>query len=436
MKLEDLKNKKIAILGLGVNNQKLAEYFKKQGIDFQVFDGWKSPDELVGKIDTFDIVFRTPGLPYKSQAIQQAKGKGVQIYSQTKLFFDLCPCPIIGITGTKGKGTTATLISRILEKSDKKAWPGGNIGRDPFEFLDEVNKNDFAVLELSSFQLQDMEASPHVAVVLKITPEHMDYHKSFEEYVDAKKNIVRFQTAADYAILNYDNEVSRSFADITEAAVYWNSIQQEVKPGCYIKDDKIFLDGSEVMPTSQVRLIGVFNLENVTAAIAAVSACGVKDPEIIKQAVSEFKGLEHRLEFVREAGGVKFYNDSFSTTPQTAIAAISAFDAPVILIVGGSDKGADYRGLGRIIADSKIKALVPFGITGPKIAELARKAGFQGRIAEVNLGGIETIVLEANKLAEPGDVVLLSPASASFDMFANYKHRGELFKKFVQKLPG
>lgn len=444
MKINDLQGKKIAMLGLGVNNQKLAEYFKGHGIAFQVFDGWKSPDELLGRIDGFDIVFRTPGLPYKSSAIQQAKAKGVEIYSQTKLFFDLCPCPIIGVTGTKGKGTTATLIARILEKAGKKVWLGGNIGQDPFEFINEIKPDDFAVLELSSFQLEGMEASPHIAVVLKITPEHMDYHKSFEEYVDAKKNITRFQTANDYAVLNYDNEVSRSFADITEATVYWNSIQQEVKPGCYITPSlsppvlRCKIGGGEVgvdiMPISDIQLIGRFNLENITAAIAASAAAGIEDPAIIRKAVSEFKGLEHRLEFVKEIKGVKFYNDSFSTTPETAQAAISAFEEPSILIAGGSEKNADYTDLARTIANSKIKALVPIGITGPKIAELARKAGFDGRIVEVNLGSMETIVLEANKLAEVGDIILLSPACASFDMFTNYKHRGELFKKFVNKL--
>lgn len=438
----NLKNKKIAILGLGLNNQHLAEYFKKQGIGFEVFDNWASPDELLGRIDNFDAVFRTPGLPYLSKPIQQAKQKGVEISSQTKLFFDLCPAKIIGVTGTKGKGTTATLIAKILEAAHKKTWLGGNIGQDPFEFLDEIGKDDWVILELSSFQLQDLHRSPHLAVILKITPEHLDHHESFEEYVDAKKNIVRFQTVNDFAVLNYDNEVSRSFSEITEAQVSWNSIQQEIKPGCYIKNEKITLslnpsplEGEvEIMDTSEVQLIGRFNLENVTAAMAAAAAVGITDPKIIKKTVGEFKGLEHRLELVVEVKGVKFYNDSFSTTPETAVAAISAFDAPIILIVGGSEKNADYSDLAQTIADSKIKALIPIGITGPKIAGLARKAGFAGRIIEKDLSSMEKIVQAANEIAEPGDVVLLSPASASFGMFANYKHRGELFVKFAKRL--
>jgi UDP-N-acetylmuramoylalanine--D-glutamate ligase len=178
MKLVDLKNKKIAIVGLGINNRHLAEYFKKNDIKFEIVDGWKTPDDLVGKLDNFEIIFRTPGLPYLSKAIQQAKQKGVVIYSQTKLFFDLCPCPIIGITGTKGKGTTATLIDLILRAAGKNTWLGGNIGNDPFEFIDRVKMGDWVVLELSSFQLQDVHKSPHIAVVLKITPEHLDHHNS------------------------------------------------------------------------------------------------------------------------------------------------------------------------------------------------------------------------------------------------------------------
>lgn len=434
MILDDLKNKRIAIVGLGTNNQFLAKYLAARGIAFTVVDNWTSPEELKVKLAGFDILFRTPGVPYFSRPIQSAKARNAVIYSQTKLFFDLCPAKIIGVTGTKGKGTTATLIAKILEKTGRTTWLAGNIGNDPFEFIDKIKPEDWVVLELSSFQLQDMHRSPHIAVVLKITPEHLDHHQSFQEYVDAKQTIVRFQSAGDFAVLNYDSDVTRNFAAKTKGQILWNSIEQEVKPGCFVKDGKIFLNEIEIMKIQEVGLTGHFNLENVTAALAACAAAGLKNYNLAREVIIEFKGLPHRLEFVSEVKGVKFYDDSFSTTPETAVAAISAFDQPLILIVGGSEKKSDYTALAKKIAESKIKALLAVGLTGPKIAKLARKAGYEGRIYEGIFPDMRSIVERTNEIAVSGDVVLLSPASASFDMFENYKQRGELFKKFVQKL--
>ncbi len=439
MTLSGLKDKKIAVLGLGINNQFLVEYFKRYGIGFKIFENWEKPEDLIGKIDHYDIVFRTPGLPFLSLPIQQAKKKGVSIYSQTKLFFDLCPCPIIAVTGTKGKGTTATLISKILQGAGKRAWLGGNVGNDPFEFLESVKDEDFVVLELSSFQLQDLHKSPHVAVVLKIAPEHMDYHQSFEEYVIAKKNIVLHQSERDFAILNYDNEVSRSFSDFSKAKIFWNSRIRKVNPGCFVEGEKIYWNSrgaaEEVSDISEIKLMGKFNLENITAAIAAGTvAVGDGNFEVFRKVIGEFQGLPHRLEFVRQINGVKFFNDSFSTTPETACAAIEAFDVPLILIVGGSEKKSDYTPLARSIKQAKTKALIPIGVTGPAVAKLARTAGYVGRIIDKPFSNMREIVRDANEIGEPGDIVLLSPASASFGMFENYKQRGELFKKFVNGL--
>lgn len=440
MRLEDLKNKRIALLGLGLNNQSLAQYLRRRSINFQVIENWQDPEDLIGQLDSFEVVFRTPGLPLFCRAITEAQKAGCTIYSQTKLFFDLCQAKIIGVTGTKGKGTTATLIAKILEAAasrqtrGSKVYLAGNIGRDPFEFLDALTPADWVVLELSSFQLQDLHKSPHIAVILKITPEHLDYHETFEEYVDAKLPIVRFQKDGDFAVLNYDSEITRNFADDTAARIYWCSIERVVRPGCYVLNDKIILGENEIMRTGQVHLLGRFNLENVTAAIAAAAVSGVTDVAAMKNAISAFRGLEHRLEFVRELQGVRFYNDSFSTTPETAIAALSAFEQPIVLIAGGSEKNSKYHGLAKKIAASPVKALLAIGLTGPKIAQLARDAGFGGKIYDTNLTDMEKIVSKANDVASSGDVVLLSPASASFDMFANYKHRGELFKKYVLKL--
>ncbi|OGE76907.1 MAG: UDP-N-acetylmuramoylalanine--D-glutamate ligase [Candidatus Doudnabacteria bacterium RIFCSPHIGHO2_02_FULL_48_21] len=440
MTLGDLKTGKVAVLGMGVNHEALAKYLQKQGVSFQVIDGWKTDAELAERLSGFDIIFRTPGVPFFSKSIQTLKRRGAKIYSQTKLFFDLCQAPIIGVTGTKGKGTTSTLIFKILEAAalrqahGRKVYLAGNIGRDPFEFIDKLTPNDFVILELSSFQLQDLHKSPHIAVVLKITPEHLDHHQDLAEYIEAKTSIVRFQSASDFAVLSYDSESTRTFAGKTKARIVWNSIKQEVKPGCYATDRKIFLNGEIVAKTAEVALLGRFNLENVTAAIAAAAAAGVTDGTTIKKAISEFRGLPHRLEFIAEIGKVKFYNDSFATTPETTVAALTAFADPIVLIAGGSEKKSDYAELGKKIAESKVKTLIAIGVTGPKIAKLARDAGFAGKIFDTGLNDMEQIIAKANEAADPGDVVLLSPASASFDMFDNYKQRGELFSKFVSKL--
>ena len=316
-----------------------------------------------------------------------------------------------------------------------KTYLAGNIGLDPFEFLDELKAEDWVVLELSSFQIQDLHKSPHIAVVLKITPEHLDYHKNFEEYLAAKSTIVKFQSAEDAAVLNYDSEVVRVLARQTKARVFWNSVMQAVKPGCFVKGEKIIFDELPVMDVSEVGLFGRFNLENVTAGIAATAAAGITDRTLIRKVVSEFHGLEHRLEFVGKINGVRYFNDSFSTTSETAAAAVSAFDTPVILIVGGSEKKADYTGLAKVIAARQITALLAIGTTGPKIAALAREAGYAGKIYDTALSDMPSIVGKAASLAHSGDVVLLSPASASFDMFENYKQRGQWFKKYVNELP-
>ena len=442
MTLETLSRKRVAVLGSGENHKHLIRYFEKHHISFEVIDQWDKLTDI--DVSQFEVVFRTPGIPYLSGPVQDALASGTVIYSQTKLFFDLCAAKIIGVTGTKGKGTTATLIHKILQAAGLKTHLAGNIGLDPFEFLDELTTEDWVILELSSFQLQDLHKSPHIAVVLKITPEHLDYHKKFEEYWQAKSPIVKFQLPEDVAVLNYDNEITRAFAQQTEAKIFWNSIRQEVRPGCFVRGEEIVFTpspgdgegGGEVaiMDASDVHLLGRFNLENITAAIAGAHAARISDPQLIKKVVSEFRGLEHRLEFVRETNGVKFYNDSFSTTPETSGAALSAFSAPIILIAGGSEKHADYVDLARTIAGSHVTALLAIGTTGPKIAQAARVAGYGGKIYDTGLSDMSAIVAQAASLAHPGDVVLLSPASASFDMFANYKQRGELFKKFVNKL--
>ncbi len=451
--MEKLKNQKVGVLGLGDENIALVKYLIEQNANVVVCDK-QSREELgeyyrevknlpvqfrlgphyLDHLDDFKTVFRTPGLPYLDKKIQEAQKAGVEISSQTKLFFMLCPCPIIGITGTKGKGTTTALIGEILKYAGKDVYLGGNIGKPPISFIDKLNKDNLVVLELSSFQLQDLEKSPHIAVVLDIKIDHLDYHQDEAEYIEAKLNIVRFQTKDDFAVINADYLTSIEFASSTAAKIWWFSRRKTVDIGSFLLHDKLILrtedKETEIIALNQIQLRGAHNIENIAAAATASFLAGA-DLGAIKTAVKDFKGLEHRLEFIREARGVKFYNDSFSTTPETTIAAIQSFKEPIILLLGGSEKGSDYQELGKIISQSKVKMIIPIGLTARRIVK---------EVVNNDIKIIDEIqsMTEAIKIvqenARPGEVVLLSPASASFDRFKNYKERGKIFKAEVSKL--
>jgi UDP-N-acetylmuramoylalanine--D-glutamate ligase len=404
-----LKDKKIAVLGMGVNNRHLAEFLTRQGIDFEVIENWKDPSELVGKLDKFDVVFRTPGLPFLSEAIQQALKKGVEISSQTKLFFKLCPAPIIGVTGTKGKGTTSSLIAKILEKAGKKVWLGGNIGKDPFEFLEQIKPEDMVVLELSSFQLQDLDSSPHIAVVLNITSDHLNYHRSVEEYIKAKSSILAFQKKEDVAIVGPD--VPDWFKKLGTG-------------------EKIFFDPKSA-ESFQTKLLGRHQLKNIAAAAAVAKVLNI-DEQTIRKAVSEFEALDHRLKLIRNVDGINYIDDSYSTNIDPAIAAINAFNNNLILVVGGYDKGVDFTLLGEEIKKSPhLKAVVVFGQVTDKI--LKSMDGFKGKVL-TGAKSMDEIISQAKSLAQPGDTVLFSPATSSFDLFKNETDRGEQFVKKVMSL--
>ena len=448
----NFKDQKVGVLGLGEENIALVEFLVKQDAKVVICDQ-KSREELgeyyrqvenlpvqfrlgphyLDHLDDFKTVFRTPGLPYLNKKIQAAKKAGVEISSQTKLFFSLCPCPIIGITGTKGKGTTTSLIGEILKESGRRKtedgrriYVGGNIGNPPIEFLDKLTKDDIVVLELSSFQLQDLAKSPHIAVVLDIRVDHLDVHQNEAEYVAAKRNLVKYQTKEDFAVVNADYLTSADFASSSLAQVYWFSRRKSVDLGTYLRDDELILRTEStdhpIIKTSDIQLRGEHNLENISAAITASFLAGA-DIEAIKSGVKEFKGLEHRLEFIRVKDGVKFYNDSFSTTPQTTIAALESFDEPIILLLGGSEKNADYQDLIKTIAQKKIKLIIPIGGTAKRIVP---------EIGETK--SMQEALKIARKKAQSGDIVLLSPASASFDAFKNYKERGRIFKEEVLSL--
>ena len=407
--LENLQHKKIAILGMGVNNLKLMEYFKAKGIGFEVIEAWKSPEELVGKLDNYDVIFRTPGLPYLSGAVQQALKKGVEITSQTKLFFQLCPAPIIGVTGTKGKGTTASLIARILEASGRKTWLAGNIGRDPFEFLDSIRSSDSVIMELSSFQLQDLHQSPHIAVVLNITSDHLTHHKSVDEYIRAKLSIIEHQQPDDLAVM--DSRLPDWFKTAGSGK-------------------KIFFD-PQTVSGYQTQLIGKHYLENIAAAVDVSKLLGVDDATI-KKAVAEFEALPHRLKVVREAEAITYIDDAYSTNVEPTIAAIDAIKTPLILITGGYDKHLEFSLLGKkILSATNLKALVVIGQVTDKI--LAATTGFKGKVM-TGARSMPEILRQAISVAEAGDTILFSPATSSFDLFRNETDRGDQFVNAVNQL--
>jgi len=446
----NLFGKKIAILGFGIEGQSLVNFLLGKNNKIVVFDQ-KDRGELKGiqtfekkgisfvlgkdyfkkGLKDFDFVFRSPLFKLSLPEIKEAKQAGVVVSSATKLFFDSCKGRIIGVTGSKGKGTTSTLVYNILKEQGFKVFLGGNIGKPILSLLPKLKETSWVVLELSSFQLQDLKKSPHIAVVLFITPEHLDYHETFNEYVKAKENIVIHQGKNDYAVINADNKDSLSFSKNTRAKKFFFSKVKEVK-GSYVKGKEIFFKDVLIGEIDDLKLIGRHNLENVCAAITASFLAKAGLPAI-KKAVFSFSGLEHRLEKVRSYKGINFYNDSFSTMPDASIAAIRSFKKPLILIAGGSEKNADFTNLGEEIVKSKVKSLILIGQTAKKIKESTLKAGFKGKIIE-GLRNMEEIISLVFKEAEAGDTVLLSPGCASFGMFKDYKDRGKQFKKYVKAL--
>ena len=413
---------KIVIAGFGVEGQSNLRYFREKfpEADFLVADEREKVDNLPENVayqtgfsglENADLIVRSPSLPPK-----KIKTSG-QIWSSTNEFFANCPATIIGVTGTKGKGTTCSFISSILHAVDKTVHLVGNIGVPALDILPKIEKNDIVVYELSSFQLWDLQKSPHVAVVLMIEPDHLNVHADFNDYLAAKANIAKFQTADDYVVYNSQNEFSSSIADTSSA-------QKKEYP--FVLSDDI---------TSAIRLPGKHNIDNACAAIAAVKSIlpNVSDDEI-KRGLSEFTGLPHRLKFVAEKYGVKYYDDSISTTPGSAIAALKAFAEPKILILGGSDKGADYSELAKEIDRQNVRLVIINGANADEIREVLREENVDCEIVQLNMAGMKEVTESAKNKAQSGDVVILSPAAASFDMFKSYSDRGEQFVAAVEEL--
>lgn len=408
MTIAQLRSRRVAIVGMGVNNRKLAEYFDRQAVPYEVIE-WQNFQDLDRRLLGTEVLFRTPGLPFNSAPIQNAIKRGGVVASQTRLFFELCPCPIVGVTGTKGKGTTSSLLYAMLRQDHRPVWLGGNIGRDPFEFLDQLAADHLVVLELSSFQLQDLTVSPAMAVVINLYPDHLDHHGNFEEYAQAKANILRFQKYSDAAILN--PELPGWLTELGAAR-------------------KIFFDPSRVADWA-THLLGSHNWTNLAAAAAAASELGVPEATI-RQAAAEFEPLPHRLQVVGTINGVTWVDDSFSTNPVPAMAAIRTFAQPLVLIVGGFDKGLAWDELGQVIRHTPhLRGLVIFGQVTSKL--LAAVAGFGG---EIRTGAVDMsqIVRQAQAMARPGDAVVFSPGTSSFDLFRNELDRGEQFVAHVKTI--
>ena len=441
---ENLRGKQVAVLGLGVSNRPLVRLLLEFGC--VVSGGDRTPreklDEEVLELEklgcrlflgdnfyqemTAQVAFRTPGMHPDSPAVKALRDSGAVITSEMEAFFQVCPCDIIAVTGSDGKTTTTTLISEMLKAEGKTVWLGGNIGTPLLPLTRQMSPTDVAVVELSSFQLMDMAHSPRVAVITNLAPNHLDIHKDMEEYVQAKKNIYRFQNETGILVINGDNALTAPLQGNGVTKTFARIGQGDV---CLI-DGIIRRNGEAVLDSKDILLPGVHNIENYMAAIAAVE--GMVSDETVRHVAKTFGGVEHRIELVRIKDGVRFYNDSIASSPSRTIAGLRSFEEQVILIAGGYDKHIPYDVLGPEIC-AHVKKLFLGGATGPLIREAVEKCGGQ-QPEIVDCSDFTAAVLAAAEAAQPGDVVLMSPASAAFDQFKNFMVRGQYFKKLVMEL--
>lgn len=444
---KSIKNKKITVIGIGVSNLPLIEFLAKNGAVVTACDKREEKDLLneikqlngydiqyklgEGYLDSIeaDIIFKTPGMRYDVAQLVLAREKGSMVTSEMEVFFDLCPSKIIAVTGSDGKTTTTTLISEMLKKEGFKVWVGGNIGKPLLGEIENISKDDICVLELSSFQLHTMKSSPNVAVVTNLSPNHLDMHKDMDEYIDAKKNIFLHQKEDDCLVLNFDNDITRSFEKEAKGNVmFFSKSAPESKMGVYLKDGTIFYNDNAVIRADKIKIPGMHNVENYMAAIGAVYDMVSEDT--IRYVARNFGGVEHRIELVREINGVKYYNDSIASSPTRTAAGLRSFNKKVILIAGGYDKHIPFDDFGSVIKEH-VKKLFLMGDTAEKIKKSALEAGMEDIVM---CEGMKNAVELAYKSAQNGDIVILSPACASFDMFKNFAERGNMFKKIVNEL--
>jgi len=449
---EFIKGKNVAVVGIGVSNIPLIRFLVKLGAVVTAFDQ-KTREELgeiadefdnlsvslelgegyLDRLTGFDVVFKTPSMRIDSEALVRAKNEGAYITSEMEEFVRYCKGKVFGVTGSDGKTTTTTIISKLLSEAGYKTWVGGNIGTPLFANVEEINEEDMVVLELSSFQLMTMNLPIEVALVTNLAPNHLDMHKDMQEYIDSKKNIFLYQDKRGVLVLNRENEITHSFVEEAKGKVLEFSSKREIKDGAYFKDNILFLNEEEVCNKDDIVIKGMHNIENYLAAFLAV-----KDDvsiSVMKKVAQTFTGVEHRCELVREVDGVKYYNDSIASSPTRTLAGLFAFDRRVILIAGGYDKQIPFEPLAEE-GHPYIKHLILLGDTKEQIKKsfdkLKEEKGIDTSIVLVNT--LEEAVEKARELSEEGDVVTLSPACASFDMFPNFAVRGNKFKEIVNKL--
>lgn len=461
--IEQLQNliqgKKVAFIGAGVSHKRCIEQFVELGAQVTLCDQKKSLEDFGAYADTLrrlhvrlslgehytdgfagqDIIMRTPGYEYYKPELQAALQAGTKVTSEVELFFELCPCEIVAVTGSDGKTTTTTLISKMFEAAGRKVFLGGNIGAALLPQLADVTPEAVAVVELSSFQLISMRVSPKVAVVTNVTPNHLDHHKDMQEYIDAKRNILLWQVPPCRAVLGFENEISRGMQKDCKGEQVWFTRLHDTDKGAFLRESDDTLCYAEngvvtpILPRAEVKLRGLHNVENLLAAIAAV--WGRVPVEAMRQVGSTFTGVEHRIEPVRTLDGVTYYNDSIASSPTRTIAGLRSFNQKIILIAGGYDKKIPYEPLAPEIL-AHVKTLVLMGATGPRIEAAVRACpGFdESALTILHADSMQHAVELARGAARPGDVVSLSPASASFDLYPNFEVRGRDYKNIVNNL--
>ena len=452
--LASLQDRTVAVIGIGVSNRPLLELLLDRGVAVTACD--KKSREALGTIGdeleargcrlrlgegylkdlTEDVIFRTPVMRPDLPELTEAVARGSVLTSEMEVFFDVCPCPKIAVTGSDGKTTTTTIIAELLKRAGRTVHLGGNIGHPLLAETGDMKPEDIAVLELSSFQLMTMTCSPHIAVITNLAPNHLDVHKDFQEYIDAKENIFTHQTAQDIAIFNADNQYTAEEATRAPGRARLFSRQHELEDGVFLRGEAIIArhNGEErqVMTTADIKLPGVHNVENYLAAIAAVD--GLVPDETIRDFAREFGGVEHRIALIRTRKGIRWYNDSIASSPSRTIAGLNAFREKVILIAGGKDKGIPYDALGPVVNDH-VKLLLLCGATAGVIRRAVEQAPNYDGLEIIDVEDYHQAVSIADSRAREGDVVILSPASTSFDRFANFMERGRVFKEIVNTLP-
>ena len=452
---EQIKGKKIAMCGIGVSNTPLILEFLSKGAIVYACD--RRSRELIGEtadmleskgaelrlgdgyLDNLevDIIFRTPGMSFYLPELEAARKKGIAVTSEMEVFFDLCPATVFAVTGSDGKTTTTTLIAKMLEAEGKKVFVGGNIGKPLLPEIENITADDYVVVELSSFQLISMRKSPDVAVVTNVAPNHLDVHKDMDEYVESKKNVLLHQNAFSRTVLNRDNEITEGFRQFVRGQSLGFSMERQLRNGAWLDSDgylHMAYRGIDVpiMHRDEIAILGDHNVANYLTAITAV--WGYVGVDSIKKVAREFGGVEHRIEFVREVNGVKYYNDSIASSPTRTIAGLKAFSQKVHLIAGGYDKHIPFEPMVPFVIE-KVEKLYLCGDTADKIEKAVRdNESYNGNPEIIRVKDIAEAVEKAHQNAKSGDVVTLSPACASFDAFPNFAARGNYFKELVNKL--